>query len=442
MVTLMHKQASMRWSRAWFALALISGATPSVAGLSTAWDWALSYETAKPRESAFVEAQTSHSAAVNGMLDLQLDYACEYGVWTSLWTLYSQDLYLDDGHQSAWWQERDSDLIVRELAWQGEWTIYGLPLDVSVGKLRLDWGVGYGYRPLDLFRPYRQNPISLVAEEGTGVVSLSHFDLDGEWTWLATDSSWTHATQTALDKASEQRGSGIRRYWLNEQSEYQWIGYYDDVRRGLLAASLRSVWSDSLAWHVSTVWQRQSVGYQFPTTTYTAPYVAEQGHALQALVGLNWASQDGHNLIGEYWYDSRSWSHDEWQQALERAESLKMAAQTAGLAASYQQGFQHANLVQHNLMLHWSWDLQAWLMWNDLAGPTWLSDITPTLDLLFSPQDGGVIATQWLRYQWIDTGAQSVEVEFAARFLTGNGDSVYAHLPDQHMMVFNLKGRF
>ncbi len=155
-------------------------------------------------------------------------------------------------------------------------------------------------------------------------------------------------------------------------------------------------------------------------------------------------------MIAEYWYDSRAWSKSEWQQAIERGELLSqipdpnnsLLASSALLATSYAQGFQHANIVQHNVMLHWSWDVEAWAAWNGKADMGWLSDITPTLDVMLSLQDGGVIVTHWLNYQWIDTGDQSVEVEVAARFLTGDDQSTYAQINDKHMIVFNIKGKF
>ena len=409
--------------------------------LSFEWDWAVSYETAKQRDSAFIQAQSSSRDSLNALLDVQVNYQNVSG----LFALYSQGLYLNQQGKSDWWSEADNQLLIRELAWLGEWQVGDTTLDVSLGKLRVDWGVGYGYRPLDLFKPYRQNPVGLVAEEGAGVFSLSHYDMAGEWTVIATDSSWGQQDQSALDQAAEQQGIGIRRYALVGDTEYQLIGYYDDVRRGLFGASVIAVWGESIAMHGSMLWQKQSVGYQFQQDDLYRPVsVEEQGSAFQALVGVNWANQAGHNVIAEYWYDSRAWSKSEWQQAIERGEFLSqpLNPQTSLLATSYAQGFQHANIVQHNVMLHWSWDVEAWAAWNGEADMGWLSDVTPTLDVMLSPQDGGVIVTQWLNYQWIDTGDQSVEVEVAARFLTGDDQSAYAQINDKHMIVFNIKGKF
>ncbi|MFA0421932.1 hypothetical protein AB4562_07815, partial [Vibrio sp. 10N.222.54.A1] len=148
--------------------------------------------------------------------------------------------------------------------------------------------------------------------------------------------------------------------------------------------------------------------------------------------GLTWANDTGHNVVLEYWFDSRAWSHSEWQSAIESAESLSVNPMTSSLAGSYAQGYQHANLVQHNIMFHWSLD----------STHGWLEDITPTFDVMLSPQDGGFIATQWLNYQALDNGNSSLDLELAARFLGGKSDSAYASLPDSHMILLNIKGRF
>ncbi|HCG7320813.1 TPA: hypothetical protein NJ363_005083, partial [Vibrio parahaemolyticus] len=157
------------------------------------WDWAVSYETAKQRDSAFMDAQESARDSLNALLDVQVNYQNISG----LFTLYSQGLYLNQQGEHEWWGEADNQLLIRELAWQGEWQVGDTTLDVSAGKLRVDWGVGYGYRPLDLFKPYRQNPVGLVAEEGAGVLSLSYYDMSGVWTAIATNSSWGQQEQSA-----------------------------------------------------------------------------------------------------------------------------------------------------------------------------------------------------------------------------------------------------
>ncbi len=405
--------------------------------LTFEWDWTLGYQTTEQRNTAFFIGESGHQDAVNALLDVQVNYDS----WVGLFALYSRDLYVYQHGESQWWSQADHQFLVRELAWLGEWHLGDTTLDVSLGKLRVDWGVGYGYRVLDLFKPYRQNPVGIVAEEGAGVMSISHYDESGEWTFIATDSSWGQMELSNLDQAAEQQGFGVRRYILVDDNEYQWIGYYDNVRRGLVGGSVVTILDESTSVHSSALWQKHSVGYQIHDQ-YQPVSVVEQDDAFQALLGINWANQTGHNIIAEYWYDSRAWSRSQWQQAINHGDELTSSPDTSSLANSYAQGFQHSNLVQHNLMFHWRWDLETWVASQSSVDLNWMSRLQPSLDVMVAAQDGGAMITPRMNYQWLDTGDQSAEVEVAARFLTGDSQSAYAQINDKTMIVLNIKGKF
>ena len=307
--------------------------------------------------------------------------------------------------------------------------------------MRLDWGVGYGYRPLDLFKPYRRNPVGIQVEEGTGTAMLSYFDLSGEWSLVYNDSSWTQQSTSMIEQASQQQGIGLRRYWLDGDNEWQGLAYYDDVRHGTMGGSVVSVINPAWAVHASTLYQRQYLSYQ--VLRFGSPVeLTQQPDGYQMLIGLNWANEVGNNIIVEYWYDSRSWSQNQWQSALDDVARLSADTTTQAVASSYAQGLSHANLVQHNLMFHWSLDSSSWSQWGWAQDQLWLNDVTPTFDLLYSPQDQGVIATQWLKYTIYDSGSVSFLTELAARFMTGDKRSIYANLPDKRMIFINLRGKF
>ncbi|MBW3695219.1 hypothetical protein EK599_05910 [Vibrio sp. T187] len=413
-----------------------------------AWDWQVSAESVQSRETPFIPNNEHSSQSVNALLDLELTY----GEWLGLFAVKANDLYSHTTNSTS--PETESEFIIRELFWQGgielpESVFGGHYLDITLGKVRLDWGVGYGYRPLDVIKPYRQNPVGIVAEEGAGVASVSMFDGTGEWTLLYSDSSWTSQDVNSLEQNSEQQGIGVRRYNMLGAHEYQWLAYYDDVRHGLLGASIVTVLNDAWELHGSAVYQRQSLGYQIPSHAGGPVELTEQGEAFQGLMGITWADDIGQNIVLEYWFDSRAWSQSEWESAMSNAQVLTSLPQSSALGASYLQGYQHANVVEHNILFHWSLDSSAWSQilptdagnsWGDVLG--FLDNLTPTFDLMYTPQDGGFIATQWINYRVSDTGVSSVDLELAARFLSGKSDSAYANLPDSHMILLNIKGRF
>lgn len=71
-------------------------------------------------------------------------------------------------------------------------------------------------------------------EEGAGVLALSSYQGLGEWTLIATDSSWQRSSQSQWVEHNQQQGIGVRHYRLMGDSEIQGIVYYDNVRRGLV----------------------------------------------------------------------------------------------------------------------------------------------------------------------------------------------------------------
>lgn len=413
--------------------AMLVASTVNAQSFELDWDSTLSLSSAQHRHSDLLgEPQRQSTDTVDAVIDVQFE---GYGV-TALVAAKGSQVYSSDPTQSY-----KGELIVQELFWQGGTELFSLPVDVTLGKVRLDWGVGYGYRPLDLFKPYRRNPVGIQVEEGTGTAMASYFDLAGEWSVFYTDSSWTKQQGSELEQASEQQGVGLRRYVLSGDNEWQALAYYDDVRHGVLAGSVVTVFDDAWSMHGSAVYQNRYLGYQ--QGGFTSPVtLAEQSDGYQALLGLNWANATGHNVIVEYWFDSRSWSESDWKQAYQRVDTLNATNALAPLASSYAQGLSQVNLVQHNLMFHWTMNATAWSQWPLTQQQLWLDNLTPTFDLLYSPQDQGVIATQWLEYQVYDSGTASLSAELAARFMTGSRDSLYANLPDKRMIFLNLKGKF
>ncbi|MDC5855413.1 hypothetical protein [Vibrio europaeus] len=397
------------------------------------WDYTLSANTAQHRDSALLgKSSDSSSETVDALIDLQLE---GYGL-TGLIAAKGNQVYSSDSSESY-----KGELIIQELFWQGITELFDASIDFTLGKVRLDWGVGYGYRPLDVFKPYRRNPVGIQVEEGTGVAMASYFDMSGEWSLVYSDSSWTQQDGSQLEQASEQQGIGLRRYVLSGDSEWQGLAYYDDVRQGLFGGSFVTVLSDAWSLHSSALYQRKYLSY-VQGESHAPVSLAEQTDAVQALVGLNWANAVGNNIILEYWYDSRSWSQSEWNKAFERVASLSNNHSLKPLASSYAQGLNNANLVQHNVMFHWSLDSSSWSQWSWSNEFLWLNKLTPTFDLLYSPKDQGVIATQWLDYRVYDSGSASFSAELAARFMTGDSESVYANLSDKRMIFINLKGKF
>ncbi|CCO46586.1 conserved hypothetical protein [Vibrio nigripulchritudo SOn1] len=402
--------------------------------LSSNWDWMISADTTQHQATNGVLASDEESIqSVDALLEVELGYQ---SLNASL-ALLGNDIYHSESSVNP-----ESDLIIRELFWQGSVDIASTTLDATVGKIRQDYGVGYGYRPLDVFNPYRRNPVGIQVEEGVGVVSLSHFGAEGEWTAIATTSSLTQQEATEIQKAAEQHGVGVRYYVLRDDSEFQVIGYFDDVRKGLVGASWVTVFGSEWEWHSSAVIQRKHLAYHQPSQILAPVVLETQRAAQQVMTGITWSSFSGHSVIAEYWYDSRAWGKEEWEDAQVSATSLRETYGQDSLANSYGLGLTNANLTKHNVMFHWTLDTQNWQGQHWTAAPGWFEKLTPTVDLMIAPEDGGVISTPKLSFEWYDDGASRFETELAARFYNGKDKSLYKNLKTNSMILLNFKGRF
>ncbi|BCL72886.1 hypothetical protein TUMSATVNIG1_48590 [Vibrio nigripulchritudo] len=402
--------------------------------LSSSWDWMISSDTTQHQATNGVFASDEESIqSVDALLEVELGYQS----FNASLALLGNDIYHSDSSVNP-----ESDLIIRELFWQGSVDLAGTTLDVTVGKIRQDYGVGYGYRPLDVFNPYRRNPVGIQVEEGVGVVSLSHFGAAGEWTAIATTSSLTQQEATEIQRAAQQHGVGVRYYGLWGDSEFQVIGYFDDVRKGLVGASWVTVFGSEWEWHSSAVIQRKHLAYQQPSQLLAPVALEMQGAAQQVMTGITWSSFSGHSVIAEYWYDSRAWGKEEWEDAQVSATSLRETYGQDRLADSYGLGLTNANLTKHNVMFHWTLDTQNWQGQHWAAAPGWFEKLTPTVDLMIAPEDGGVISTPRLSFEWYDDGSSRFETELAARFYNGKDKSLYKNLKTNSMILLNFKGRF
>ncbi|USD61562.1 hypothetical protein J4N45_06260 [Vibrio sp. SCSIO 43140] len=422
----------------WLKTTLVSGALvlslQCQASSNSIWDdlavetdYQVNLQSIGSGDSVFVP---NNGDSVREQINALLDISAHYKSISGNVALLGTSLY-DNGQAP----QREVEAVITSLTYETSVTLGGTDWDLLLGKARLDWGVGYGYRVWDIFTPYRRNPVGIQVEEGAGTAALSHYGVESEWTLIATDSSWTQLDTTEYGKANQQQGIGGKYYRLMGDLEAQVIAYYDNVREGLVGGSLVNVFNNAWSGHSSLSYSRSYQGYGFEPGR--PAQLRKQSHATQFLVGGTWSHASGISVIGEYWYDSRAWHKDQWQKAHEYAKQ-----NPSPISASYALGYTQQNMVQHNIMLHSRLDPLFWTQWEWSKDSRVLQNMKPRLDLLIAPEDGGVIATQWIDFELIDTGNSNLNLEFAARFVTGASNSVYANLPDTYNILINLKGRF
>ncbi|WP_146155065.1 hypothetical protein [Photobacterium lipolyticum] len=296
--------------------------------------------------------------------------------------------------------------------------------DFTLGKKRLDWGIGYSYRPLDIIKSYVQQPTGVYIEEGAWLATAEYYTATGSLTLILADSS----TQQETTKP-QQKGGGIRYYALIDDWDFQGLMYFDDIRKLSVGGSAVTVLGDSASVHVSALWQSQytQLSHRLDVQQYFYPgdpiYSEAENGALQLLSGVTYNFENNVSILAEYWYDERSPDHSQWQLLIDAARQQKAHGDLHGLLSAERQFFSAHNTVQHNLLLHMRYDGDGW---------------KPLLDLLTSPQDKGLIATARIRYQW----REGHWLELGGRWLTGANDSVYQQLPNEQILFLQIDGTF
>lgn len=287
----------------------------------------------------------------------------------------------------------------------------------SLGKKKLDWGIGYGFRPLDLFSPVDPLAINTAIAEGTLLFSADWFSSDGAWTTLCNQSQVFY--KIAGHQQEKSLGCGARYYGYFDTFELQGLLHYDQDMKVRIGGSALSVLNDSVEVHASVLWQHSYLGAQFTppdltASTFINPVESRWQHsALQSLLGVNFSTAYGVTFIAEYWFDGRSPSKKQWQNMIKGLDTLIATSMSNPLSGHYitaqQQLFSSQNLFKNNLMLHTRYSYNNW---------------QPELTLLFNPDDAGLSANAKLHYTW----ANGQVAEFGLKRYLGPADSIYKQL--------------
>ena len=317
----------------------------------------------------------------------------------------------------------DSQIKLSELVYDfslADWQL-------SIGKKKLDWDVGYGFRPLDMFSPTAPLALNTAVSPGAWMVTGDWFTSDGTLTLICNESQPTFTEQQVLTKSGV--GCGARYYQYFDQWEVQSLVHYDSQVKTRIGFSALSVLTNNLEFHSSLLWQQQYRTSVFQAsaltnTHFVNPVTVETKHnALQLLGGLNYSTDHGVNFILEYWYDGRSPSAAQWQAVIQAAKTQHQQINQQPLARyqlqAEQQMFSSQNLFQQNLML------------NVMAKR---GALTPKLMMLLNPEDKGLLLNLRLCYDF--NAGHSIEL--GARFYTGPANSVYRQLDYDTIYYLNI----
>lgn len=328
-------------------------------------------------------------------------------------TLYAQHLQRD--HAAA-----SSHAAVNELYASGDWG-GAAGLQYSLGRKLVSWDVGYAFRPNDMVAQEERRTLVGSYNRGRPLLQLEHFSAETAWSLV-----WVNPARPN-GQGGDEEALALRLY--QRAGAWDWHGFarFGREQHASLGAAFSVVASDALELHASArVNQRSRVWRPDPQATLPSASLPWQRElrkgSSQLLLGGTWTTEKQLSLLLEYWWDSQALSRMDWASWRERGAQLAQRALTApaalqpalaGNLAWQAQGFANSSLQQHNVFARLSWTQGAW---------TWAGDV------LWSPQDGGHIATgsvAWQGNRW--------NLQAGLRQWSGPGDSVIAQLPTRRL---------
>jgi len=302
----------------------------------------------------------------------------------------------------------------------------------SLGKKILSWGVGFGFRPLDVIQQENRRTIFNTTLEGVPYLAWEKFSGNSAWMLVYVNpgngKSATAKNDESVAIKYYRHDGGSDLHALARLSERNWVE---------VGAAFSAVPVESLEWHGSLLYQgryeqlhNSLIG---STTSYISavdPMITRSEHnGIKALLGFTLTGEAGFSLLGEAWYDMNAHTAGEWRD-LKNLAQRQRALLGHGVPESAVRGniaysvryFDSPNLLRENLLLRLSHKQEGW---------NWES----ALDILCTPADGGVVATASVGY-----AGNHYRLDAGLRQFGGARDSAYRMLPEERVIYFAAQG--
>jgi hypothetical protein len=227
-------------------------------------------------------------------------------------------------------------------------------------------------------------------------------------------------------------------YFRREQTDWHAVLRASERNQWETGMALTRVSEEGLEWHGSVLYQRryekalnrlaEEPGALLSASNPMEARVLADG--VKALLGMTWTGTSGVSVLTEAWYDKSAYTASEWasvadlarrQSALLGVYGIPEAAVRGNVAYSLRY-FEQPNLLQQNLLVRVSWKGES-------------GTIEPALDVLYTPQDQGWVATLSAGYE-----GNRFRIDAGYRVFGGPDDSAYRMSPERRIIY--VAGQF
>ncbi len=313
--------------------------------------------------------------------------------------------------------------------WYADFSI--ADIEASIGKKVISWGVGYGYRPLDVIQRESRQALRSFDLEGVPLLVLEYFTAESATTAVLVN-------RVRFNGFSPKKGvyEGALKYsTLLGNSDVHLLLHQRQGEEVSVGGGISSTAGDHMEWHGSmrylssyTTLQHKLSG-KTPSLLGAGSAFSYQKHqqGILALLGASWTWESGYSVMLEAWHDDTSWSRGQWQELFrinrEQKNMLALGAPTSavyGNLAANNQVYSMPNPLKDTLFMRLSYD-----------GDTF----DPNLSLLYTPADGGMVFTASADHDWND----HTLLFASARMMSGKKDSAYRNAADHWQLWIGLQ---
>ena len=331
---------------------------------------------------------------------------------------------------SARWQVHEHTALERDAVVNELYYDAALGMDYfTIGKKVMSWGVGFGFRPLDVVQRENRRVPYAATQEGVPLIAWERFNGNNAFSLVYANPWRGAATHLRDDEAL-----AARYYRRLTTADVYAVARGSTRNKFEAGAAFSHIVNDALEWHLEALYQRryqQQINPLATTSPSSTPLAVQdpltsvqQRHGRKALAGFTWTHSSSVTLLAEIWYDGAAYSAQQWQDlaALTRRQRALLAQAELPRAAIYgniaynMRYFEPPNLLRKNILLRLSYTGTAW---------------SPALDVLHTPEDGGTVGTAALRY---DGNRQYFE--WGVRSFGGKHTAAYRLLPEKLTLYF------
>jgi len=324
--------------------------------------------------------------------------------------------------------EPDNEILVNALYYDNQIFEH----DISLGKKIMSWGVGFGFRPLDVLQQEDRRQLFTTTLEGIPIVAWENFYTSSALSVVLANPFRTKNTDKKKDESI-----ALKYYRMLGNGDLHLISRFSERTDIQLGAGFSRIQNDNIEFHASALYEQHYekryntlVDSSLSLATEDPIMISQHNDGIKIIVGTHINFANRLSVLLEAWHDDSAYNKKEWQRLfplLQRQRALLSSSSFSeqavyGNIAYSRRLLQPQNILEDNILVRLAYSGE---------------NLYSSLELLYTPQDQGNVITYKISFS--DNNQQ---VGIGLRSFAGPEDSVYRQLPQDFQFFLNWQRAF